>query len=122
MTKGEIFAGMQTKHPIVFLREENSEQFIGCIITKAKTETYQNNIALMREHFEENDEKGNKFQIQFINSHFVKLKLMGYALKRTSIFSWIYRSIAYTLFPCQPISNIQPICILDIQSLVPIAF
>ena len=76
MTKGEIFAGKHYRHPIVFLREENSEQFIGCIITKAKSETYQNNIALMRDHFEENDEKGNKFHVQFINSHFVKLQLI----------------------------------------------
>jgi hypothetical protein len=76
MTKGEIYFGKNTRHPIVFLKEENSEQFIGCIITKSKTETYQNNIPMIREHFEETDEKGNKFQTQFINSYFVNLQLI----------------------------------------------
>lgn len=76
MIKGEIYFGKGTVHPIVYLREENSEQFIGCIITKAKFDTYQNNIALKREHFEENDESGNKYKTQFINSHFVNLQLI----------------------------------------------
>ena len=76
MIKGEIYFGKGTKHPIVFLREENFEQFIGCIITKSKTETYKNNILLKREYFEESDEKGKKFQTQFINSHFVRLQLI----------------------------------------------
>jgi len=76
MLKGEIYIGEKTKHPIIFLREENSEQFIGCIITKSKSKTYQNNIALTRDHFEETDKNGNKFQIQFINSHFVNLQLI----------------------------------------------
>jgi hypothetical protein len=76
MIKGEIFFGKTTRHPIVFLREENSEQFIGCIITKAKTKTYQNNIPLISEHFEETDEKGNRFQTQFINSYLVSLQLI----------------------------------------------
>ncbi len=76
MKKGEIYIGKETKHPIIFLKEVNSEQFIGCIITKSKAITYQNNIALTREHFEETDEKGNTFQTQFINSHFVNLQLI----------------------------------------------
>jgi len=76
MRKGEIFFGKKTRHPIVFLKEENSEQFIGCILTKAKTKIYQNNIALTKDHFEKTDETGNDYQTQFINSHFVSLKLI----------------------------------------------
>ena len=68
--------GKNTFHPIVFLREENADQFIGCIITKSKTETYQNNIAFLPDHFEKNDDNGDKFRTQFINSHFVKLNLI----------------------------------------------
>jgi len=75
MIKGGIYKGRNTIHPIVFLREENSDKFIGCIITHATQRSYKNNIGLRKDHFETCDKNGKDYEILFEQSYFVKLSL-----------------------------------------------
>ncbi len=74
--KGDILRGKNTNHPIVFLRKKDDDFFFGCIITHSSSQSYQNNFALEAEHFETNDIKGEKYDIQFDKSHVVKLELI----------------------------------------------
>jgi len=73
-TKGDILEGERTRHPIIFLKEENSDQFIGCIITHSGR--YENNIGLKMTHFKQTDGLGNEYKIQFENSYFINLKII----------------------------------------------
>ena len=76
MIKGEIVKGKGTIHPIVILKIENADQFIGCIITHASSTKYPDNIGLKPEHFSCNDDNGNYYEVQFDNSYFVNLNLI----------------------------------------------
>lgn len=69
--KGDIIGSSKTNHPIVFLRLENDEQFIGCLITHSPTEKYPDNIGLTKEHFIKSDENGSDYKVQFDDSYFV---------------------------------------------------
>ena len=70
---GDIIDGEMTNHPIIFFSKKNDDEFYGCIITHSGN--FDNNFALKKEHFIENDERGMHFQIQFENSFIAKLKL-----------------------------------------------
>lgn len=74
--KGDILRGKYTKHPIVFLRKKDDDFFYGCIITHSVRKSYNNNIKLSSEHFEVNNSNGVKYEIQFENTHVVKLELV----------------------------------------------
>lgn len=74
MEIGEIYRGTKTNHPIIFIREDNEEQFIGCIITHSRK--YPNNIAFRTGHFIKYNDEGTRYDVQFDNSYFVKLKLI----------------------------------------------
>jgi hypothetical protein len=76
MIKGEIYKGCKTKHPIVFLKEENQDQFKGCILTHATRKSYKDNISLSSKHFEELDNDGKKFESEYSNSYFVNVLLI----------------------------------------------
>ena len=76
MKKGDIIKGRKTVHPIVFLKKENEDDFIGCIITHSNNTQYPNNIGLTSEHFLDSDEKGHKYEVEYDNSFFVKLSLI----------------------------------------------
>lgn len=69
--KGDIIESSKTNHPIVFLRLENDEQFIGCLITHSPKEKYPDNIGLTKEHFIKNDENGSDYKVQYDDSYFV---------------------------------------------------
>ena len=70
---GDIIRGRKTNHPIIFLSSKNDDQFHGGIITHASA--YDNNIAMLQEHFKEQSIEGVKFMVQYDKTYFVKLKL-----------------------------------------------
>jgi hypothetical protein len=74
MRKGDIIRGRKTNHPIIFLRQRNQDQFVGCILTHAND--YQDNVELRPEHFLTADENGNRFRTQHDNSYFVAIELI----------------------------------------------
>ena len=76
MIKGDIVKGVKTLHPIVFLKREGEDQFIGCIITHSSSADYPNNIGLQPEHFFEKDENEINFEVLYDKSYFVKLSLI----------------------------------------------
>jgi hypothetical protein len=75
-TKGDILIGEKTNHPIVYLREKDTDSFIGCIITHSNTNDYKNNITLVPEHFETHNKDKNKYRVRYDGSYFVKLNLI----------------------------------------------
>lgn len=78
MERGDIIRGEDTRHPIVFLGNENEESFEGCILTHSTNENYNNNTALQSDHFLQSDENGNSYPFQFEDTYVVGLKLIKY--------------------------------------------
>lgn len=76
MKKGDILKGKKTKHPIIFLKEKNKDQFVGCIITHSTDKEYSNNIGLKPVHFCSADEKGKAYLVIFDNSFFVDFQVL----------------------------------------------
>jgi hypothetical protein len=76
MTKGDIIRGRRTNHPIIFLRRLNPEQFVGCILTHARSDNYIDNIQLRPEHFLPTDQNGNRYQTRYDNTYFVAIELI----------------------------------------------
>jgi len=74
--KGDILRGKDTNHPIIFLQKKDTDFFYGCIITHSNSKQYSINIPLEAQHFKVNDEKGVKYEIQYEQSHIVKLELL----------------------------------------------
>ncbi len=76
MTKGDVIKGEKTDHPIVFIKNDVDDQFIGCMITHSSSDLYPNNIGLKSAHFFEKDDEGNDWKIKYDNSYFVELYLI----------------------------------------------
>lgn len=76
MKKGDILTGAQTKHPIIYLKYLNNDEFAGCIITHASNKKYSTNIKFNSEHFEIIDINKKIFKIQFENSFFVNFSII----------------------------------------------
>ena len=76
MIKGEIYRGRKPRHPIVFIGEKNSDQFIGCMLTHSPSKVFQNNVRLKFSYFDLTDENGEKYSTRFSRSYFVNLKLI----------------------------------------------
>ena len=70
-SKGDILIGRVTVHPIVFLKRETDDQFIGCIITHSTSKRYPDNIGLKPEHFIDRDSTGKNYKIIYDRSYFV---------------------------------------------------
>lgn len=58
--KGDILDGKKTFYPFVFLRMLNGETFEGCMLTHKKPKKGYDNIELKEEHFEKENERGEK--------------------------------------------------------------
>ena len=77
MTKGDILYGRKNSdaiHPIIFLRDRDSEFFIGAMVTSS--DKYKENIPMKASHFKVYDAKGNKFEFQFSSTFVVRAKLI----------------------------------------------
>ena len=75
MKKGQIFwtkNQVNHKHPIVFLKAEDDENFLECILSK--TDTNGNN-AMLPDHFVNTKEDGSYYSIKYRNSHLVHAKV-----------------------------------------------
>lgn len=77
MRKGSIIRGVSqdnTFHPIVYLERRDEDSFTGCILTHDPTR--EENIPMLEEHFEINDENGNRYQIQYENTCMVNIRFI----------------------------------------------
>lgn len=75
MIKGQIFWAKDSKkhpHPIVFLKSENEETFVACILS---TKNSNGNILLKTTHFEVFNEYGIEYNFKYKNSHLVHTKV-----------------------------------------------
>lgn len=75
LKKGQIFWAkdhVNHKHPIVFLKAEDNEKFLACILSKTDT---NGNKAMLPDHFVNSKEDGNNYSIRFRNSHLVHAKV-----------------------------------------------
>lgn len=74
--EGDIIDGEKTFHKIVFLGMDSDETFEGCMLTHAGPEKGYDNIELKKEHFEVENEKGQRYSFQFDDTYFVKARLV----------------------------------------------
>lgn len=75
MEKGQIFLAKDYKnhkHPIVFLKAEDDEKFLACILSTKDT---NGNKPMNEDHFLNKKEDGSNYSIRFRNSHLVHSKV-----------------------------------------------
>ena len=75
MEKGQIFWArdhVNHKHPIVFLKAEDDEKFLACILSKTNTD---GNKPMLPDHFLDTKEDGSDYSIKFKNSYLVHSKV-----------------------------------------------
>ncbi|WP_159474772.1 hypothetical protein [Chryseobacterium sp. 18068] len=76
LQKGQIFWAKDYenhKHPIVFLKAEDDEKFLACILSKTNT---NGNKPMLETHFLNKKEDGTNYSIKFKNSHLVHTKVL----------------------------------------------
>lgn len=76
-TKGDILRGRKGSdaiHPIVFLEGHDDSFFLGAMITHSSN--HKDNILMLKEHFNELDQNGSKFELYFDNTHLVEAALL----------------------------------------------
>lgn len=77
MKRGEIVYGRKGSdavHPIVYLSGNDQDTFIGVMLTSSAL--HEDNLLMRKEHFEEKDKKGIRYEFQFKNTHLVKARLL----------------------------------------------
>ncbi len=77
MNKGEIFFGknnLDGRHPIVYLRDNDKNFFIGAMLTTS--DDYPNNILMAEEHFKKEDPKGEKYELFFKGTYLIATELI----------------------------------------------
>ncbi len=76
MRKGEIIRGAKTKHPIIFIKRENQDSFIGCMLTHGTDKKFKGNTLFSKEHFRDRDDNGNVYDLTYSKSFFVDQRLI----------------------------------------------
>lgn len=77
MNKGEVFFGknnLDGGHPIVYLRNQDKNFFIGAMLTKSSN--YPNNILMAEKHFKKKNSAGGEYKFFFSNTHLVNTELV----------------------------------------------
>jgi hypothetical protein len=75
MKMGDIVRANDKKnhpHPIIFIKEEGKDSFIGCIISH---ESGRKNVKMKPEHFRHHDENGKDYEVQYEDSYLVPHQL-----------------------------------------------
>lgn len=71
LEKGQIFWAKDHenhKHPIVFLKAEDDEKFLACILS---TKNINGNIPMCSDHFFDKKQDGSIYSIKFKTSHLI---------------------------------------------------
>lgn len=77
MEKGDILKGAKRGrdaafHFIVFLDGNDSESFVGAVLTHSESKKYGDNTLMLVEHFKKTSEENKPFAFQFDDTHLVK--------------------------------------------------
>jgi len=93
-------------HPIVYIKENGNDSFFGCVISH---ETNFGNIEMKEEHFRIQDKDGNRYLVQYENSHLIPyqfIKMKDWITNVTVVGKLTESGIEFVI---NAISNMEPI-------------